>query len=149
MERVQKLTGLYEVSLKPRKLTRSLNQNAYYFAAVVQPFRDWLRIEFGDPQIDLDQAHEMLKVRILGMDEKLVDSTGEVLILIPRSKTLDTWEFAQYIEKCAEFLASFAGIVVLPSELFYEAKETKPRRTLAQDLGESIMIAKNRKRKTA
>ena len=150
MERIQKLSGLYEVALKPRKLTRTLNQNAYYFAAVVQPFRDWLREQYGDPEIDLDQAHEMLKVKILGMNETLVDSTGEVLMLIPRSKTLDTWEFAQYIEKCAAWLAEFAGIVVIPSEMFYEAKESKPKRTLAQDLGESIMLAKAaKKRKTA
>lgn len=147
MEKIQRLDGLYEVSFKPRKLVRSLSQNNYYFVAVCQPFRDWLREVYGDPQIDIEQAHEMLKVRILGMNEKLIDSTGEVLMLIPRSKTLDTWEFAQYIEKCAEFLASFCGIVVIPAEMFYEQKEAKPKRTLAQDLGESVMIAKSAKRK--
>lgn len=149
MQRIQTLNGLYEVSLKPRKITRTLNQNSYYFVAVVQPFRDWLREQYGDPQIDLDQAHEMLKVRILGVDETLVDSTGEVLRLIPRSKTLDTWEFGQYVDKCAAWLAEFCGIVVLPPELFYEAKESKPKRSLAQDLGESVIAVRNAKRKAS
>jgi hypothetical protein len=143
MEKIQGLSGLYEVSFKQRKLTRTLNQNAYYFRAVVQPFRDWLREAYGDPQIDSEQAHEMLKVRILGLDEKLVDTTGEVLMLIPRSKTLDTWEFTQYIEKCCEWLASFCGIVVLPAEMFHEPAPSK--RSLKQDLGESIMIARKKK----
>ena len=144
MQRVSTLQGLYEVSLKPRKITRTLNQNAYYFAAVVHPFRDWLREAYGDPQIDLDQAHEMLKVKILGLDERLIDPTGEVLMLIPRSKTLDTVEFGQYLDKCAEWMASFCGIVVLPPELFFESKE--PKRTLKQDLEDSIEIVKKRKR---
>lgn len=145
MSKISVLTGLWEVSIKPRKITRTLNQNAYYFAAVVAPFTDWLKEQYGDPQITSEQAHEMLKVKILGLDEKLIDGTGEVLKLIPRSKTLDTFEFGQYIDKCAEWLATFCGIVVLDSELFYESKEPKRTRSLAQDLGESIMAVRRRK----
>jgi hypothetical protein len=144
MSAISAMSGLYDVGLWPRKKTRSLSQNSYYFTAVVTPFRDWLRTEFGDPEIDSEQAHEMLKVRILGLDEKLVDDTGEVLMLIPRSKTLDTWEFTQYIEKCCEWLASFCGIVVLPAEMFYEPAQSK--RSLKQDLGESILMARKQKR---
>lgn len=120
MRKVGALSGLWEVSFRPRKRTRSLNQNSYYFVAVVQPFRDWLREQYGDDRIDLDQAHEMLKVKILGMDEKLIEGTNEVLKLIPRSRTLDSMEFSKYIEGCIEWLAEFANIIVIPSEMFFE-----------------------------
>lgn len=116
------LQGLHEVRIRPRKRTRSLDQNSYYFVAVVQPFRDWLRGEYGDSLITSDQAHEMLKVKILGMDEKLIEGTNEVLKLIPRSKTLTKDEFGSYIDKCSEWLLTFCEIVVVPSELFYESK---------------------------
>jgi len=122
MIRISSLTGLHDVSIKPIKRTRSLDANRYYFVAVVQPFRDWLRAEYGDELITNEQAHEMLKVKILGLDEKLIEGTKEVLKLIPRSKTLTTMEFASYIDKCAEWLATFCSIVVVPSELFYESE---------------------------
>ena len=122
MLQISSLQGLHEVRIRPRKRTRSLDANAYYFVAVVQPFRDWLRHEYGDALITSDQAHEMLKVKILGMDEKLIEGTSEVLRLIPRSKTLTKDEFGSYIDKCSEWLAEFASIVVIPSEMFYDAK---------------------------
>lgn len=123
MTQIGRLSGLYEFYLKPRKRTRSLDQNAYYWAAVVTPFADWLREVYGDSQIDKEQAHEMLKVKILGLQEKEID--GETISLIPRSKTLTVEEFTEYIEKCAAWLAEFCEIVVVPSEMFYESEKHK------------------------
>lgn len=40
---------------------------------------------------------------------------------------MDSKEFAEYLDRAAEFLASFAGIVVIPSELFFEGA-TEPTR---------------------
>lgn len=120
MTQIGRLSGLYEFYLKPRKRTRSLDQNAYYWAAVVTPFTDWLREVYGDSQIDKEQAHEMLKVKILGLQEKEID--GETISLIPRSKTLTVEEFSEYIEKCAAWLAEFCEIIVIPSENFYEGE---------------------------
>lgn len=145
MEKIRGLNGIHEVLIKPRRYVRTLSQNNYYFVGVCQPFRDWLREQYGDPQITIEQAHEMLKVKILGLDQKLVEDTGEVLMLIPRSKTLDTFEFGQYIDKCAAWLAEFCGIVVLPPEMYYEVEQ--PKRTLTQDLEDSIAIVKEAKRK--
>lgn len=120
MTEIGKLTGLYELYLKPRKRTRSLDQNAYYWAAVVAPFTDWLRENYGDNQIDKEQAHEMLKVKILGLDKKQIGD--ETLLLIPRSKTLTVEQFGEYIEKCAAWLAEFCEILVVPSEMFHEGE---------------------------
>ena len=124
MIQIGRLTGLYEFYLKPRKRTRSLDQNAYYFAAVVTPFRDWLRENYGDSQISTDEAHEMLKVKILGLTEKLLPNSQETITIFPRSKFMTVEEFSEYIEKCAAWLAEFTGIVCLSPELFYET-ETK------------------------
>jgi hypothetical protein len=121
MIEIGRLSGLYEVYIKPRKRTRSLDQNAYYFAAVVTPFRDWLRENYGDSQISTDEAHEMLKVKILGLTEKQIPNSGEIITAIPRSKTLTVEEFSEYIEKCAKWLAEFPNIIVVPSAMFYES----------------------------
>ncbi len=121
MERVQKLRGLYEVSIEPRKKTRSLNANSYYFAAVVSPFREWLREQWGDPGITTEQAHTLLKQQVLGNKEKVLE-TGEVIELIPTTHDMDQYDFADYIDKAAEFLARFASIVVIPSEMFWEGQ---------------------------
>ena len=111
--------GLYEVSIKPKKKTRSLQANRYYFVAVCQPFAEWLRREWGDPSISIDDAHDILKAKILGWDERVIEQTGEVVKRIPRSKDLDKWDFNNYIDKAAAWLAEL-GIVVIPSELFWE-----------------------------
>ena len=94
----------------------------------------------------IEARMKVLKKRILPVRE-MTDSHGEVIELPATTRTLDTFDFGQYIEKCAAWLAEFAGIVVIPSEMFFEEK--KPKRTLTQDLGESIIMARNAKRKTA
>jgi hypothetical protein len=125
MAKIGALKGLYEVRLKPRKLTRSLNQNAYYWAAVVQPFAEWLRAEWGDTSITSEQAHLELKRAVLGVREKVNQKTGEVMELMPPSHNLDTAEFTQFIEGAIKFLAETCSIVVLPSELFHETSDSK------------------------
>lgn len=138
MTEIGRLSGLYEVLIRPRKRTRSLDQNAYYWTAVVAPFTEWLRETYGDTQIDKEQAHEMLKVKILGLQEKRIAIKSEEtdgvlhLPLIPRSKTLTVEEFTEYIEKCAAWLAEFCEIIVIPSEAFYEG-ETLGRKGLVAD----------------
>ena len=70
----------------------------------------------------------MLKHKILGTKEIVDKDTGEVLEIPPTSRDLDVGEFAEFIEGCARWLAEFTGIVVIPSELFYEgATEGKPK----------------------
>lgn len=125
MQGVQKLRGLQEVSIRPRKKTRSLNANAYYWSAFIPPWTDWLREQYGDPTITAEQAHELLKVRVLGPKEKVIEETGEVIELIPTTHDMDKDEFAIYLDKAKEWLADFAGIVVLDSDLFWESKERR------------------------
>lgn len=124
MQKIQRLRGLHEVSIRPRKKTRSLNANAYYFAAYIPPWADWLREQYGDPTITNEQAHQLLKVRVLGPKEKILD-TGEVLEIIPETHSMDQVEFGVYLDKAKEFLQEFAQIIVLDSDLFWESKEKR------------------------
>lgn len=123
MTQIGTLKGLYEVTLKPRKRTRSLDQNRYYFSAFCIPFREWLRAEWGDRSITTEQAHSELKRAVIGVKSKVNEQTGEVMELMPPSRTMDTMEFSDYLERAAEFLARTCGIVVLPSEMFYEERK--------------------------
>lgn len=125
MQMAQRLKGLQEVSINPRKKTRSLNANAYYWAAVVQPFTEWLRDEWGDPAITTEQAHTVLKKQVLGAKEKVIESTGEVIELIPTTHDMDKYDFADYLDKASAWLAEFCGIVVLSSDLFWESSEKR------------------------
>lgn len=131
MSKIGTLKGLYDVTLRPRKRTRSLNQNAYYFAALVTPWTEWLREQSGDPSITSEQAHIELKRAVLGTKEIVNKETGDVIELTRTSRNLDTAEFSEFIEGAARFLAEFAGIVVIPSELFFEDKRNgnKQQRT--------------------
>jgi len=85
----------------------------------VTPFRDWLREEWGE-NVSSEQAHEMLKHKILGAKELVDKATGEALEIPPTSHDLDVYEFGQFIEGAARWLAEFTGIVVIPSEMFFE-----------------------------
>lgn len=125
MQKIQKLRGLHEVSITPRKKTRSLNANSYYWVAVVQPFTEWLQDEWGDKSITSEQAHALLKLKVLGAKEKVIESTGEVIELIPTTHDMDKTDFAIYLDSAAKWLAEFCGIVVLSSDLFWESKERR------------------------
>lgn len=124
MEKIQKLRGLQEISIRPRKKTRSLNANAYYHAAVCAPFKEWLIENWGE-RVTHEQAHEVLKRRVLGTVDKVDKSTGEVFELTPTTHDMDQEQFGEFIEKSAAFLAEFCGIVVLPPEMFFEGKERR------------------------
>lgn len=111
MLHVGSLKGLWEVRFKERKRARSLDANKFYFVAVVQPWRDFLREAYGDPTIDKEQAHEVLKEIVLGR-KLLKDKSGREIKLPPRTRDMDKEEFAQYVEAAIKFVAEFAGIVV-------------------------------------
>lgn len=120
MTRVGSLKGLYEISIKQRKHKRSLNQNAYYFAAFVTPFRAWLIEQEGDPSITTEQAHEALKSAVLGTKTIVNKATGEAIEIPPPTRNMKTDEFSIYLEAAAKWLAEFCEIVVLPAEVYFE-----------------------------
>lgn len=123
MSHIGTLKGLYEVTLKPRKRTRSLDQNSYYWSAFVGPWLAWLREQEGDPSITKEQAHIVLKSAVLGTKTVANPKTGEAIEIPPNTRQMKTDEFSIYLDAAGKWLAEFAGIVVLPSEMFYEEKK--------------------------
>lgn len=120
MSKIGTLKGLYEVSLKPRKRTRSLDQNAYYWSAFVTPWLEWLRETQGDPSLTKEQAHIVLKSAVLGTKTLVNPQTGEAIEIPPNTRRMKTDEFSIYLDAAGKWLAEFAGIVVLEAEMFFE-----------------------------
>lgn len=121
--KVGTLHGLWEVSLTPRKKTRSLQANAYYWAAYIPAWLEWLREASGEPWITKEQAHKALAKHVLGTQQIVNKETGELIDeIVPETHLMDTGDFNSYLDRAAEFLASFCGIVVTPSELFFEGE---------------------------
>lgn len=125
MSKISTMKGLWEVSFRRRKKTRSLNANSYYHVAVCAPFKEWLKENWGDNSITHDQAHELLKRKVLGTIDKVDESTGEVFEITRTTHDMDQVEFGEFIEKAAAWLAEFCSIVVLPPELFFEEREKR------------------------
>jgi hypothetical protein len=124
MSKIGKMSGLWEFQMHPRKKARSLNANSYYWAAFIPAWLEWLREASGEPWITAEQAHEALKKHVLGAKEIINKGTGEVIDeAAPTTHDMDTGEFAEYLDRAAEFLASFCGIVVLPSEMYFEQRD--------------------------
>lgn len=119
LAQIGKLKGLWELHLKPRRLTRSLNQNAYWWCGIVTPFHIWLNEEWGE-HVEMEQAHEMLKQKILGA--KFIEIDGQAIAVSPSSRTLDTAEFGELIDKASDWLAKFCNIVVVPPEMYLEKR---------------------------
>lgn len=113
------LKGLWEVDLKPRRFVRTSRQNRYYWVAVVVPFREWLREAYGDSWITAEQAHEMLK------DKLLSGRQGELGPLPPSTALLNTADFVKYVDDAAAFLAEFCEVVVIPPDIFYQQSGEK------------------------
>lgn len=121
MGHVGTLKGLWDVTLKERKRTRSLDANAYYWAAYIPYWHEWLKEASGEPWITKEQAHKMLVKHVLGTKQIVNKETGDLIDeIIPETHTMDTEEFNQYLERAAEFMASFCEIAVMSSESFYE-----------------------------
>lgn len=117
MQVVGSWRGSIKVTWKPCRPIRSLLGNKYYFAGCVEPFRQYLIESEGDPRIDLEQAHETLKLAVLGAAKSKAG-----VPMMPSTKRMEQPEFNEYVELAIAWLASFCNIAVVPSELFLEAK---------------------------
>jgi hypothetical protein len=122
MSHVGTLQGLYEVQLKPRKRTRTLDQNSYYWAAYIPGWLEWYRRNEGDPTITGLDAHYALMAAVLPPVAIVNRETGEVVEgARHRSSKMTVEEFSVYLDKARMFLESFCGLVILEAELFSEA----------------------------
>lgn len=127
MQHIGSLRGLWDVTFKQRVRTRSLNQNSYWWAAVIPPWLEYLREQYGDPTITKEQAHVALKTILMGTKDKALPS-GQVVEIVPDTHDLDQIAFSQLIEQAAQWLGEFCEIAVIPSEAFFEERNERLRK---------------------
>jgi hypothetical protein len=123
MSIVGRLSGLYEVKLKPRRATRTTRANAFYFAAIVTPFFELLREQ--DPAItDKGQAHIEIKRQVLGTREVRV---GDITLeIVPTTHDMDGPTFWIFVEGAMQFMREKVGIDPLnPREYGIDPEEQK------------------------
>jgi hypothetical protein len=126
MSKIQSMSGVWEFDMRPRKKGRSLSANAYYWSAFIPGWLEWLREASGEPWISPEEAHDALVKRVLGVKQIVNKETGELIDETrPRTSEMDTAEFGQYLDRAAEFLASFCGIAVLPPEVYFDERKSK------------------------
>lgn len=119
------LSGFYEAELSPRRNTRSLQQNRWYFACIVPSLAAFLADQDYENCSEAF-AHALLKQKCLSRD--FIDrETGEV-IATPAGSTakLDTEQFSRYCERCRHWLEEKFGIVVPDPEV--DPRKREPRR---------------------
>lgn len=113
VRRVQGLEGVYAVKIAKYRRRRSLQQNRFYWGAILPVICGGIAEAWGEP-ITADEAHLLLKQMFLS--RPIVNKqTGEEMGRVPPSSaSLNVDQFSEYIEKIAKFSAESLG-VVLPS----------------------------------
>lgn len=106
------LRGEWRIELVKYRPRRSDRQNRFYWPAIVAPLAQRMAEDDYDVTTP-EQAHEILKARFLTVPV-VNKTTGEILGNRVRSTTeLTTEEFADYVDRCAAFMADYFGIVVI------------------------------------
>jgi hypothetical protein len=108
---IGRLTGLYEVRIKPVKLTRSTQQNRYFHGCVVRQFQEFMR---SQGQIfSHDQCYQYLRDRFIPRPPILDIETGEVIDYMPASTAaLSPDEFTEFVEDVRNWLADTFNVNV-------------------------------------
>lgn len=111
MSKVGLLRGWWEVEISPRRNTRSLQQNKWYWSQIVAPLAEYLSDQDYNVTTS-EEAHELLKARFLATTV-FCKRTGDVLCRRVRSTTeLTTEEFADYCERCRAWLSDFFNLQI-------------------------------------
>lgn len=104
---------LVEVQVRPERRRRSLNQNSWFWVAIVPAVANYLSEATGNEFSD-DQAHYLLKSVFIGVIETPLGP-------VPKSsKTLTTEEFSTFCEKIRAHCASEWGFTIPGPEKFWE-----------------------------
>jgi hypothetical protein len=126
------MQGMYEVTIRPRRDTRSLRQNAFYWAAVVTPFFEYLRAQDAEV-VEAEQAHYWLKAKCLPPKRITDPATGEIVETVADSRTLSVEEFGEYIDRCRHWLDVMFGIVTEEPTRVFEEPQPKSRKAVAHE----------------
>lgn len=100
-----------KIKVERQSAKRSLRQNSYYHAVVVEMVREGL-LDIGY-SLSHDRTHEFLKERF-----NLIEIPGKhgLVLTVPGSTTdLNKVQFSEYIERIAQFAAEYLNVVIPPA----------------------------------
>lgn len=123
MSHIGSLSGFYEVDIKPRKATRRLRANNFYWAALIEPFVEYLNSD-GSRHFTKDMAHLALKMALIPKPV-IHPKTGELIATVPGdTHTMTIGEFYDYCERARQHLLDEFGVVTLePSDVGWHQEE--------------------------
>jgi len=108
----------HEISVRPWKSKRSLQQNRYLFGVVYERIR--LHVQESTGEIySAEDIHEAMKQKFLPAD---IVEIGDERFTVARTTTrLTVREFAEYVDSIIGYAAEHLGLVVpAPDEEWYE-----------------------------
>jgi hypothetical protein len=114
--------GLYWFEFRRCRNQRTLSQNSYLWGVVYPRVAQGL-FDCSGETLDATDAHEFCKSKFLWrpiMDRKNGTAKGRI---IRSTVSLDTAEFAEYLDKIITFSAEFLGVEI-PSATDYRPAET-------------------------
>lgn len=115
---VAALQGKQRITICKYAKKRSDRANRWYWSCFVTPFVDWKR-ENNEEIITELEAHDFFKLMFL--PKRVVDpSTGEERIIPGPSSTLSNPEFNAYLDRLANWLAQWCGIIVPEPSIYHE-----------------------------
>lgn len=100
--------GRYKIEPK-RANKRSLRQNAYYWAGVVEPIRERM-LDYGN-DMTADDVHEFLKDRF--HSKPVIGDGGEMIGRVAMSTTeMNKDEFGEYIDRIKPWAFEDLGLII-------------------------------------
>ncbi len=102
------------ITVRERKRRRSTDANRYYWGVVVPAVTAMFR-DAGN-NVDDDDVHLFLKLRVGKLSQNIVTPDGEVIKSIRSTKNLTTSEFQDYLAKIMAWAAELGCEIPLPHE---------------------------------
>lgn len=107
------LTGRrVHVTVEDAAATRSENQNAYYWAAIVTPITDRFN-ELGE-RFTTETVHEILKYKFLRVFVHDPETAEVKFDYVRSTSSLKTFEFYFFCEDCARYAAESLELIIEP-----------------------------------
>lgn len=100
-----------ELDLKPRKKTRSLSQNKFYWLCLGFVLDAMYDLGHSRDEIDKESLHEFF-LGMFNYTEIINETTGEVRKIAKKSSTMTTQEFSEYFEHVKRWCAEWLSLVL-------------------------------------
>jgi hypothetical protein len=120
MSSIGTFEGLYEIKAQPKRDTRSLRQNAAWWALVVTPIYQYLREQEADVTCLID-CHEMLREHFLKVPV-FHPGTGELIgHRFLKTSKLSKPDFADLYNRVQAWALQSIGVVILDPDPFFQS----------------------------